>query len=376
MDQTNMPIDDVPTNMQNAAGFSDLRIGVVGNGYDGFDYKLEMGYHAPGGLVYLVDNWVGVKNLPLLGYVRAGHYKPETGLYNALGSHDLSLMEMTASAKAFALGRRIGVSSEHLFANEQVRLFFGVFQSGETQSARYLREDNQGQVVNFRLTAAPILCDEGKKVLHIGGHWAYVGTDNNSNKQATVGVTPGGMALTTPNSLQAVNFACDHYNRGGLEFAYQSGPFSVRSEGYAGTYSAYGKEPNRDLYGAYVELGYFLTGEHRVYNTKTGAFGSPKVKKNFHPFKSGDCNLVDGLGAWQAIFQWSYVDMSDWNDYIGPTANPTRAGHQNDLALGLSWWWTAQMRMVFEYVHSEQTVGKAGVHQTEDIFGTSFRMHF
>ena len=368
MDQNNTS-DVMYGNMPNMAGFREIRLGVSGNGYDAFDYKIEMGYAAREGKVELIDNWVGVKNLPLLGYVRAGHFKPETGLYYPMSTNDVSLMEYATPASVFGLGRRIGLSSENLFAQDRVRTFFGVFQSGVTNQDRYLIEDNQGQVVNLRLTMAPVFVNEGKQTLHLGGHWEYVATDT---KTASVSATPAAFSMGMTQTLRSGTFACDHYNRGGLEFAYQNGPFSVRSEGFAASYDAYLGQPTRNLFGAYVELGWFLTGEHRVYNLDKGGFGAVKMKRNFHPFKSGDYNLIDSFGAWQVVFQWGYTDLSDWRDVS------TFAGYQNDIVLGLSWFWSPQLRWVFEYVHSMQSLGVAGahVHPTEDIFGTGVRVHF
>ncbi len=356
--------------LQNSMGFREIRLGVSGNGYDSFDYKIEVGFVGKNGTVDLIDNWVGAKNVPLLGYVRAGHFKPETGLYYPMGTNDISLMEYTTSANVFGLGRRVGISSENTFADDRVRAFFGVFHNGATNQARYLKEDNQGQVVNLRLSAAPLFAQEGRHVLHIGGHWEYAGTE--SSKTASINASPGTLALLDYSTLRSGTFACDHFNRGGLEFAYQHGPFSVRSEAFAGSYDAYKNSPSRNLFGAYVEVGWFLTGEHRVYNLNKGGFGAVKVKRNFHPFKSGDCNLIDGWGAWQAVAQWSYTDLSDWRN------NSAMAGYQNDLVLGMSWFWTPQLRWVFEYVHSMQNVGPAGYHvnPTEDLFGMSVRVHF
>jgi phosphate-selective porin len=94
------------------------------------------------------------------------------------------------------------------------------------------------------------------------------------------------------------------------------------------------------------------------------------MKNNFHPFESGCWNLVDGFGAWQAVFQWSYLDLEDWR------ATAATAGHMNDYAAGLSWHWTPQMRWAFQYVRSEQSVGSNYTRKSQDIFATSVRVVF
>jgi len=366
-------------NRPNAAGFRELRLGASGNGYDAFDYKVEFGFQNNTGRVALIDNWVGVKNVPLLGYVRAGHFKPETGLYYPMGTTNVSMMEYITPSNIFGLGRRIGISSEHLFANDRIRLFFGVFQSAATDMDRYLKEDNQGQIVNLRLSAAPWFGQEGKYVLHVGGHWEYVSLDSNANKTASLNAAPGTFSWADA-SLQSGSFANDYSNRGGLELAYQCGRFSARSELFAGSFAAYNTTPGRHLYGSYVELGYFLTDGFRTYDLKSGSFGAVKMKDNFHPFKSGCWNLVDGFGAWQAVVQWGYTDMEDWRGTntapANQTANTLGGGHQNDFVAGMNWFWSPQMRWMFEYVRSEQCVGNAYSHRSQDIFATSIRYNW
>ncbi len=129
-------------------------------------------------------------------------------------------------------------------------------------------------------------------------------------------------------------------------------------------------DENNTAKGAYVELKYFLTGDHRAYSLSKGVFEGVKVKRNFHPFKCGDYNLIDGFGAWQAVVQWSYLDLSDWR-YAHE-----KAGRQHDLTLGMNWFWTPNIRWIFEYVHSQRNVGAGSRHCSEDIFGTSLRLHF
>ena len=356
---------DVNGNMQNGAGLRELRLGANGSGYDSFDYRVEFAFHNNNGRVALTDNWMGVNNVPLLGYVRAGHFKPETGLYYSMNPSNASAMEYVTPANVFGLGRRIGISSVNLFADDRIRLFFGVFQSRGTDLDRSLQEDNQGQTVNLRLSAAPWFAQEGKCVLHLGGHWEYVGTDN---KSATLSAKPGTFSWATP-TLNSGTFANDYSHRGGLEFAYQNGRFSTRSELHAGSFSADG-QPGRHLYGAYVELAYFLTDDFRSYNLKSGVFGAPKVKQNFHPFNHCDWNLIDGFGAWQAVFQWGYTGMDDWRK---TNQEEHFGGHQNDFVVGLTWFWTPQMRWMFEYVHSRQNIGTDHLRPSQNIFGTSLR---
>ncbi|GHT35152.1 hypothetical protein FACS189427_03820 [Planctomycetales bacterium] len=352
--------------VQNRGGVREMQIAVSGNGFDSLDYKVEFSLSPTGGQVSLVDNWIGVKNIPLLGYVRVGHYKPETGLAYPTSALHTTLTEFTGPASSFGLGRRVGVSSANLFARDRIRLFTGIFQSGATNINRYIPDDNQGEVVNVRLSAAPVYACEGKKVLHLGGHWEYVHTNNGTASMSTNFGSVGFLAT----SLTTNNFANDHNNRYGFEVAYQNGPFSVASEIYTAKFSEFNGTKGRTANGAYAELKYFLTGEYRTYNLHNGNFGAAKVNRNFHPFDCCGWNLIDGFGAWQAVAGWSYLDLTDWRDVS------TRAGRQNDVTLGLNWFWNPNLRWIFEYIHSEHNLGIAKNSCYEDIFGTSIRVHF
>ncbi|MDR0337490.1 MAG: OprO/OprP family phosphate-selective porin [Planctomycetaceae bacterium] len=363
--------DTVAGRLRNKAGVREMQFAITGNGFDAFDYKFELSLAPTDGRVNLVDNWIGVRNIPLLGYVRAGHFKPETGLaYLTSGLHT-SLTEYVGPSSSFSFGRRFGISSEHMFAKEHVRLFYGVFQGDQTNTNRFIQADNQGTVFNVRLTAVPIYENEGRQVFHVGGHWSYVHSRNN---QTSMSIQPG--ANSWYNALlQTGNFANDHHHRAGLELALQNGPLSISSEWYVARYADHfantlGYSPNKTATGGYVEFGYFLTNDHRSYQLKSGTFSTAKVKHNFHPFKSGEWNLIDGFGAWQLILQWSYLDLTDWRN------TPDRGGRQNDLIFGVNWFWTSNIRWVFEYVHSQQNIGSNYRSRSEDIFGTSLRLHF
>ncbi|GHT17937.1 porin [Planctomycetales bacterium] len=365
----NQEPDRQVSDLKNKGGIREMQFSIAGNGFDSFDYKLELSLAPDGGRVNLVDNWIGVKNLPLLGYVRAGHFKPETGLAYPTSALHTTLSEFIAPSGTFGFGRRFGVASEHLFARDRIRLFSGFFQGGQTNTNRFVQLDDQGQVFNARLSAAPYFAEGGRYVLHFGSHYSYVSSQGTN--QQSLGLQAGGGNAWFGDVLTTGTFASNNHHRAGAEVAYQAGPFSVQSEAYVAKYAAYGTSTeDKTASGAYVELKYFLTGEHRAYNLASGTFGAAKVKHNFHPFRCGEFNLIDGFGAWQAVVQYSYLDLTDWR-----TVN-TNAGRENDLTFGLNWFWTPNIRWIFEYTHSQREIGATHDYRYEDIFGTSLRLNF
>jgi phosphate-selective porin OprO/OprP len=95
------------------------------------------------------------------------------------------------------------------------------------------------------------------------------------------------------------------------------GPFYVASEAF---WQKVGRTSGLDeptFFGAYVDAGYFLTGESRGY--KAGKFDRVKVKK---PFDKG------GWGSFGVNLRWDYVDLVD---------APITGGKQNAYQASLNW---------------------------------------
>jgi len=357
-------------NLQNKAGLRELRLTLTGTGYEVFDYKAELAT-AKEGKINIVDVWVGAKNIPGFGYLRVGHYNVETGIGYLSGSTNTTSTEYLPPASAFLINRRAGISSEHLFAKDRIRWFYGIFQGdpiNDVDKDRALKQDDQGLIFNTRLTAVPYYAGDGRYFLHIGGHYSYLAASTQG-----VSTQVGGSGWGLGNALSTGAIASNHHHRGGLELAYQSGPFGIISEAFFARYGA--ADGDRMATGASVELSYFLTREHRNYNLSTGLLGAPKMDRPFQPFKCGDWNLIKSPGAWQVFTQYGYTDLGDWRGISADGQPPAIIGGlQHDLTFGVNWFWTPTLRWVFEYTHSQQNVRQTYAHREQDIFGARVQM--
>ena len=356
-----------PANYPNRAGLNELRVTITGTGYEVFDYKAEFSLN-DNGTVNICNTWIGAQKVPLLGYFRAGHYDVETSMAVMSGSAYSTLTGMPPSTYSFNLGRKFGVSSEHLFAHDRIRWFAGVFQGQNINGNPHsIRNDDQGQIYNTRLTAVPYYADGGKDLLYMGGHYSYIdGVTDNENVDAYLGGTNW-----LSRTLRAANPKDQHHHRVGAEAAYQQGPFSMKAESFVAGYT------QGTATGTTAEVGYFLTGEHRVYNLSTAAFGAAQVQRPFHPFKYGEWNLVDGFGAWQVVGRYAYTDLGDWRGVGSAAAG--YGGYQHDWTFGVNWFWTSNIRCIFEYTHSQwdaYTSVTAFAHNAADVFGTSIRVYW
>jgi phosphate-selective porin OprO/OprP len=94
------------------------------------------------------------------------------------------------------------------------------------------------------------------------------------------------------------------------------------------------------LYGGYGYISYVITGEHREYDKKSGVFKS--VVPN-HIF-----SIKDGTwGAWEVAARCSYLCLDSKNVGIS-------GGTALNTTIGLNWYLNPNMRIMFNFVHSNR----------------------
>ncbi|HTH97664.1 MAG TPA: porin [Stellaceae bacterium] len=98
-----------------------------------------------------------------------------------------------------------------------------------------------------------------------------------------------------------------------------------------------------NMWGAYGEVMYSITGEQHPYLASSGGWGNISPA---HPFslKTG------GLGAWEVGTRFSYVDL---NDHLG-TASAVNGGRVYDLNVGLNWYVNDNVKFQLDWIHGFQ----------------------
>ncbi|MDR1142269.1 MAG: OprO/OprP family phosphate-selective porin [Planctomycetaceae bacterium] len=391
-------IDSLSGGNNSYNGLRDLRIGVKGEGYDIFDYKVDLCFIEQTGsasgvplgttigfnnaAVNLKDVWFGVKNVPLLEYVRIGHYRLEDGVSVLTGGTNTTFFEF--DGRDFATGRRIAISSRHLWAKDTIRFFAGFFYDRDIAARnRFDKNEDQGSITNFRLTFLPYASRDangkidGKKILFFGGNYSYY--DLTKGTTASFNERFGGLQLNSLSNLTGI--ATNSYNKFGLEFVYQNKSFTLQSETYANVYNSVALNnsvKDRTIWGTYVTAKYFLTGDYRKFSADNAAWGNVDLKHNLDLRKINDLNRSEWIGGLELAAKWAYTDTSDL--YDSNIATNTRfTGHVNDITVGLNWYWTPQARWLFDYIHvipSQQRGTLGRDHSDTDIFAASFRYNF
>ncbi|MGE4652208.1 MAG: porin, partial [Myxococcota bacterium] len=145
----------------------------------------------------------------------------------------------------------------------------------------------------------------------------------------------------------------------GFEFAAVWDSLSVQSEFMpiwvegTGYLDDDGYKPAKDLFfwGAYVQASWFLTGEHRNYDTNSGVFKRVKLKENF--------SLSQGTwGALELAARYSHLDLND---------NGVDGGIQNDVTLGANWYLYSNLRLMLNWVHAQRAHSRVGDGGRADI---------
>lgn len=380
-------------NAQNGTGFRRARFAVNGKVREFTAYQMELDF-ATAGRPSFFDCWVEQSNLPRLGAVRVGQFCQPFSVDSLTGFRNLTFLERSLPFLALVPFRRVGVQSANISDDEMTQWTYSIFRTGGFNNApigddRFATDFGDVGGVSFSARATHLLMyDEmadDRYLWHVGGGYDYSllgannavgsGTPGNAGSPkpfyqarttpefgplgylelpSTFG--PGGAVNGTPPFVDTGRFEADYFNLFGLETVYQSGPWGFTSE-WIGTVvqSAVGPVFYN---GAYAQLAYRLTGEHRAYDKKTATLGKLVPYTDFFSLKDGIC----GWGAWEIAARYSFVNLRnppELNGHYYVSATNTFTGTSNagngmlqDVTLGLTWFLNVHAKVQFNWIHA------------------------
>lgn len=363
-------------NLQDYFEFRRVRLFIEGEGYGVYDYKLQLDFEPERGLiddpaVAAKDLYVGIHEIPYLGYVRFGHFKEPFSLEELTSSKYITFMER-ALPNIFVPSRNVGVCAYNHSEGEAFTWAYGVFFHDVHDEALERVDDRQGVNLTVRGTWNPWYEAEGRGVLHLGGCYTF---QDDPDDLVQFRTTPEVHELRDATFadvyvLDTGVFAARHWQVLDFESALVYGPFSLQSELFYTHTDGVAGVADYDFYGAYAYASYFLTGENRVYKRTAGAFSRVTPYTNFWIVRTADGYVRSGWGAWELACRWSYLDL----DEPGLAARP-KAGILNDITVGVNWHWNPYARMMFEYIHSYGDLNGFGANDT-DILGMRMQVDF
>jgi phosphate-selective porin OprO and OprP len=331
-------------NLQNYVELRRLRLFVQGEGYGVYDYKLQLDFDDAES--NMKDVYVGIHEIPLLGYVRAGHFKEPFSLEELTSSKYITFMER-ALPNALVRGRSVGVCAYNHSEDEQFTIASGAFIADIDEEDKEAVDDELGVDLATRVTWNPWYTAEGRGVLHVGvgGNFQdHRGVAAYASRPEIHEFNPVGNALTTGDLFN------DWVNVFNMESALVYGPFSLQSELFYANTKGEAGQVDSDFYGAYLYASYFLTGENRVYKRTSGTFSRVKPFTNFFIVRTADGSVQSGWGAWEVAARWSYLELRE--GVVLEAATPQLAGKLNDVTLGVNWHLNPYTRVMFNYIHS------------------------
>ncbi|HID78723.1 MAG TPA: hypothetical protein EYP56_22360, partial [Planctomycetaceae bacterium] len=348
--------------------FRSIRIFAQGEGYGVFDYKLEFDFEPEfvGRVVEfdgvaIKDLYVGIHEVPLLGYVRFGNFKEPFSLEHLTNANFITFLER-ALPSIFVPGRYVGVCAYNHTADEQFTIAYGAFFNDVDEILKERKSDRQGIDIPIRITWNPIYQAGGRGVLHFGFGYVWADDRDDSVRFRATPEVHGGDHFVDTDLLPISD-----YHRLGGEVAVVYGPWSIQSELFYVDADGVGGFQDQTYYGAYVFGSWFLTGEHRVYKRTTAAFGRVRPNTNFWIVRTVDRGVDCGWGAWELAVRWSYLDLTI--DGIPLGQRDDNNGMINDLTVGVNWYWNPHMRVMFNYIHSwGSVVGTIGL--VDDVADT------
>jgi len=279
--------------------------------------------------------------------ILAGHMKTPNSLEEQTSSRYITFMERGTGTDLFGLDRRVGLAIAHHGENYTVKAgIYGGVPGDLTDSF----ELDDSSAFAARVTYTPIHTDD--LLVHLGASvrefdYGDAGTrvrarprTHITDRIVTADFRPG-RPLGEADSSTFI----------GLEAAAISGPFHAHAE-YM-TMELDGPVGNPRIDSAFVNLGYFITGETRSYSTSSGTFSRTRPAT---PVSEG------GMGAFEIAGRYDYSDLND-----------VAAGELTTWTLGLNWYVEDHFRVMANYVTGELAV--AGGADT-DVSGPQVRVQW
>ena len=306
------------------------------------------------------DLWIASKKeIPFFGYITVGNMKEPFSLEELTSSATITFMERSLPTNAFSPFYNFGSKLNNTALSERITWAAGIYWNTQNLNNLYSggNLDKQFQTANgynmaARVTGLPWYEEGGKRLLHLGVSYNFRARNANKNGAEEIFSTRPESSLTDEELVGTGGIAATRSNLINGELAWVWGPFSLQGEYFHAFTNAQGT-PN--FWGYYVYGSFFLTGEHRSYDTSKGVFTSIKPKRNFNPFKGG-------WGAWELAVRNSYINLN----YISGGID---GGKEDNVTLGLNWYLCPNLRFAFNYIwvyanNSAVENGRANIFQS------------
>lgn len=357
------------TRMEDAVNFRRARLTADGTIWENYNFTFEFDFintfdsgvvtNATGnrnnveGVPVPTDLWIEATQIPIFGHFRVGNQKPPISFEHFTSSRFLNFLERSYGFDAFVEDGNNGFSPGLMLynwtENQNATWALGYFKTTRSIFGWNVGDGEWGPV--GRATWLPYYADEGRCLVHVGVGATYRDLDEDQVRFRSRTLLRNGPAVL--HTVAAISqLEGDRQALVNPEFVVQNGPWILQAE-YTGTQvqgirnvlrtpvAFKGKAPNTYYaQGAYAELLYFLTGEHRDYNRKLPGFGRVVPINNAFFVQGHDGARQINWGAWQIGARYSWLDLNDAGVF---------GGQIHSLTLGLNWFLNPNAKIQWNY---------------------------
>ncbi len=331
--------------LQDATFFRRARVKFDGTTHDfiEWDFDAELLSNAN---VAFDDLWIGFKSIPRIGNLRIGHIKLPQGLESITSNRVFTFLERSAQHDAFYREYGPGLMIFDNWGGDRGQWSLSVHRQ-DTAGDGVAVGDGE-YAVTGRLTDVPYSAHKDEQLLHLGVSASYRAAaldPAESQRFVRFRARPEfRIARQTPVFVDTGQIVADSSLVLGSEAALIYGPLSVQAEYTAA--SVLGREADTPgaaaddpwFHGGFVQLSYFVTGEHRPYDRRLARMGTLSPTRSVGP----NHRLA---GAWEFATRYTWLDLNDGD---------VRGGELDAWTAGVNWYWSAFFRMQLNYVLTDR----------------------
>ncbi|HJZ90482.1 MAG TPA: porin [Gemmataceae bacterium] len=381
-------------------GFFIRRARVVGDGtiYQTVEFKVEFDFENLNSLTF-DEMYVGMKDLPFIDAVRIGQVHVPFGLEAYTSSRWQPLFERSPLFDAFYQEFAPGIFLNETFLDQRItaqQMFHRIDAFSQFNGASF---GDGKYAFTARVSGLPIYEDDGRYLMHLGAAYQFRNgsTPADFNNGTVIAVLPpvtvtensdlvrfrarpglrDGIGLEGNSSrvVDTGNIIADHVQSVNFEYLAYAGSAWVQAE-WCCAYvndavfpaSAAGRRRGTlQFSGAYAMVGYFLTGEVRGYDKRLGKYDRVKPIEPFFLVHDENGDVACGLGAWELVYRYAYIDLND-DDLIG--------GRYGEHTVGINWYWNSNVKLQLNYINGQRMLPRGANSGTVQGLGVRAVLEF
>lgn len=378
-------------------GFFIRRARVVADGriFQNIEFKTEFDFENYNSISF-DESFIGMKDLPFADAIRLGQMHVPFGLEAYTSSRFLPMIERSPLFDAFYQEFAPGIFYSDNFLDKHIttqHMFHRIDNFAQFNGASF---GDGKYAYSGRVSILPVDENNGRNLLHLGIAYQIrngsapldfnggtnVPPNPNSDKTDLIRFRArpsirDAVGLQGDNSrvIDTGNIIADDVQSVNFELLYYLGSFWVQSETCLSHvdnayFPATAQATSRgalNYWGSYVQAGYFLTGENRGYDKRFGKYDRVVPHENAFLIKD-DCGRMNyGLGAWELVYRYSYVNLND-QTILG--------GTYGEHTIGLNWYWTPSIKIQFNYINGQRSVPEPAASGNVQAFAIQTALEF